>query len=425
MTDYLAVTPLGSRMRASLRPPGSKSQTIRALICAALAEGTSRLGHPLRSDDTAVAVQALRQLGVEIDDISDPWVVVGTRGRLNPSGQPVDAGASGLTARCIIAVAPLVDGSTVVTGRDRLPERPMGGLIDALNAIGVEVTATAGRLPVTVFGKGSLPGGRVEVDSSETTQFVTALLMASPLASTPMTIAPLGLQGSEGYVAMTLQMMRDLGATVETIGEGHRVEASGYVGADIDIEPDASAAVYPMVAAAITGGSVTIEGLGSRSLQPDMSVARVLENMGCVVAQTEDTTAVTASDDSLRPVDIDLRGCPDGALAVAMACLFADGRSTLRGLGSLRHKESDRLVALAAEIERVGAEVEMGEDYLAITPRPLRAARIETYGDHRMAMSFALVGLVVEGIEISDPGVVGKTWPQYWKFLQNLDREKP
>ena len=278
---------------------------------------------------------------------------------------------------------------------------------------------------MTVFGKGSLPGGTVEVESSETTQFLTALLMASPLASTPMTITPVGLQGSEGYVSMTLQMMRDLGATVETAGERHRVEASGYVGADIDIEPDASAAVYPMVAAAVTGGSVTIEGLGSRSLQPDLSVARVLENMGCVVAQTEDTTTVTASDDTLRPVDIDLRSCPDGALAVAVACLFADGRSALRGLGSLRHKESDRLVALAAEIERLGAEVEIGEDHLAITPRPLRAARVETYGDHRMAMSFALVGLVVEGIEISDPGVVGKTWPHYWEFLQNLDREKP
>jgi 3-phosphoshikimate 1-carboxyvinyltransferase len=425
MTDYLAVTPLGSRLRTSLRPPGSKSQTIRALICAALAEGTSRLSHPLRSDDTAVAVLALRQLGVEIEDLSDPWVVVGTRGRLHPSGQPVDAGASGLTARSIIAIAPLVAGPTVVTGRDRLPERPMGGLIAALGVIGVEVTATAGRLPVTVFGKGSLPGGRVEVDSSETTQFLTALLMASPLASTPMTITPVGFEGSEGYVAMTLQMMRDLGATVDTIGEGHRVEASGYVGADIDIEPDASAAVYPMVAAAITGGSVTIEGLGSRSLQPDLNVARVLENMGCVVAQTGDTTTVTASDDILRPVDIDLRGCPDGSLAVAVACLFADGRSTLRGLGSLRHKESDRLVALAAEIERLGAEVELGEDYLAITPRSLRAGRVETYGDHRMAMSFALVGLVVEGIEISNPGVVGKTWPQYWNFLQNLDREKP
>jgi 3-phosphoshikimate 1-carboxyvinyltransferase len=224
---------------------------------------------------------------------------------------------------------------------------------------------------------------------------------------------------------MTLQMMRDLGATVETMGESHRVEASGYLGADIDIEPDASAAVYPMVAAAITRGSVTIEGLGSRSLQPDLSVARVLENMGCVVTQTEDTTTVNASADTLRPVDIDLRGCPDGALAVAVACLFADGRSTLRGLGSLRHKESDRLVALAAEIDRLGGEVELGEDLLAITPRPLRAARVETYGDHRMAMSFALVGLAVEGIEISDPAVVGKTWPQYWEFLQNLDREKP
>lgn len=425
MTEYRAVTPLRSPLKATVRPPGSKSQTIRALVCAALASGTSRLRYPLGSDDTRFAIQALRQLGVEIDDSTDPWVVFGSHGQLHPSQRPIDAGASGLTARAIIAVASIVDGPTTVTGRDRLPERPMRGLTDALEDLGVEIRATGDRLPVTVIGKGVLPGGSVEVDSRETTQFLTALLMVAPLASAPLTITPIGLEGSQGYIEVTLQVMKDLGAGVAAAGEGYRVDTSGYFGADIDIEPDASAAVYPMVAAAITGGSVTIEGLGSRSLQPDLAIARVLERMGCVVAQTEDTTTVTGRDGSLRPIDVDLSGSPDGSLAVAVACLFADGRSTLRGLGSLRFKESDRLAALAMEIERLGAGAEVGDDRLTITPAPLRAARVETYEDHRLAMSFGLVGLVKEGIEIANPGVVGKTWPQFWDLLEKLDREKP
>jgi 3-phosphoshikimate 1-carboxyvinyltransferase len=179
-----------------------------------------------------------------------------------------------------------------------------------------------------------------------------------------------------------------------------------------------------MVAAAITGGSVTIEGLGSQSLQPDLAIARVLESMGCNLVQTPDTTTVRGPNGPLRPVDVDLSGSPDGSLAVAVACLFADGPSVLRGLGSLRFKESDRLAALATEIERLGAGAGVAGDSLTITPAPLRGARIETHDDHRLAMSFGLVGLITEGIEIANPDVVSKTWPEYWDMLENLDREK-
>lgn len=414
-----AIIPLESPVDATVRPPGSKSQTIRALTAAALASGTSRLAHALDADDTMFTRKALRSLGVVIDDGSPQWVISGSGGGLRRSDHPLDAGASGLTARCLIALAPLVQGSTTVVGRDRLPERPMGGLVEALKRLGVEAESNGGRLPVTIVGNGSLPAGSVEVDCRDTTQFVSGLMMSAPLASGPMTITPTGLAGSGGYVELTLQVMRDFGARVEEDGESFEIEATGYVGIEFDIEPDASAAVYPMVAAAITGGRVTIEGLGTRSLQPDLGVARILEMMGCQVDQTEDATTVTAGR-SLLPIDVDLSASPDGSLGVAVACLLADGQSMLRGLGSLRFKESDRLAALVTEIRRLGAGASVDDDVLTITPGRLGPALVETYDDHRVAMSFALIGLVEPGIEISNPEVVNKTWPEYWNLLESF-----
>ncbi|HEU5113505.1 MAG TPA: 3-phosphoshikimate 1-carboxyvinyltransferase, partial [Acidimicrobiia bacterium] len=333
----------------------------------------------------------------------------------------VDVGASGLTARSVIAVASLVHGTTTVVGRDRLPERPMGGLVDALDALGVDVTSVDGPLPVIIEGVGALSGGSVSVDSRHTSQFASALLLTAPLARGELIVTPEGIEGSQRYLDMTVGMMKEFGATVDRVGSGYRVEPHGYTGRDIVIEPDASAAVYPMVAAAITGGRVTIEGLGSESMQPDLQIAVVLERMGCDVRQSgHDTTIVGPLDGQLRPVDVDLSGSPDGSLAVAVAALFAESPSKLRGLGSLRHKESDRLAALAIEIARLGGDAKVVRDELHITPGKLRPARVQTYGDHRVAMSFALVGLRIPAIEIADPEVVAKTWPAYWGMLSGL-----
>ncbi|HEY4607149.1 MAG TPA: 3-phosphoshikimate 1-carboxyvinyltransferase [Acidimicrobiia bacterium] len=420
MNTFRLVKPLGRGLDATLRPPGSKSETIRALVAAALATGNSRIGHPLDAEDTRFARDSLRQLGAGIDDDDGQWSVSGTGGRLHRAGAPLDAGASGLTARCLIAIAPLADGPITIVGRDRLPERPMGGLVDALRRLGVEARATDGRLPVTIDGKASLPGGVVDVDSRETTQYLTALLLAAPLAQSAIELVPIGLGGSQGYLDVTIRVMEQFGAQVERVAGGYRVEPGGYRATQVDIEPDASAAVYPMVAAAITRGRVLVQGLGSRSLQPDMEIARVLATMGCEVEQTESTTIVDARDRELHPVDVDLSGSPDGSLAVAVACLFAGGVSTLRGLGSLRFKESDRLTALARELRRIGAEAMVDGDVLTIVPGEVTGARIETYQDHRIAMAFGLVGLLQPGIEISDPEVVGKTWPGYWDVLSGF-----
>jgi 3-phosphoshikimate 1-carboxyvinyltransferase len=419
MNGFRTVEPAIGPIDASVRPPGSKSETIRALIVSALAEDDSLLQAPLDADDTRAACRALGLFGVDIAPAGDAWRVSGSGGALEAPSVPVDVGASGLTARSVIALASLVHGTTTVVGRDRLPERPMGGLVDALNALGVETSSADGHLPVTVDG-GALPGGLVIVDSHQTSQFASALLLVAPLAREEMVVIPHGLEGSHRYLELTVSMMEEFGAIVEQAETGYRVEPRGYRGTDVPIEPDASAAVYPMVAAAITGGRVTIEGLGAESLQPDLAVAGVLEQMGCILRQTANETTVAAGTDGLRPVDIDLSGCPDGSLAIAVAALFADGPSRLRGLGSLRHKESDRLAALAAEITRLGADATVVGDELIIVPGVLHPARVQTYGDHRVAMSFALVGLCVPGIEIADPEVVAKTWPSFWGMLSGI-----
>jgi 3-phosphoshikimate 1-carboxyvinyltransferase len=419
MTEYIAVPSAERPIVASVRPPGSKSQTIRALVAGALARGASKLHGPLDSDDTRFASAALQGLGARIVFDDGAWVVDGTGGRLHVPDGEVDAGASGLTARAMIALGALVDGPITVIGRDRLPERPMGGLLRALESLGVDVVSEDGHLPVTVIGSGVLPGGEVVVESRQTSQFASALLLAAPLAAGPLEIEPAGLSGSHRYLEITLRTMHSFGAQADLVGARYLVQPTGYDPATLEIEPDASAAVYPMAAAAVTGGKVIVEGLGSGSLQPDMEIARVLETMGCVVARSESQTSVEGVG-PLAPVDIDLSGSPDGALVIAVACLFAEGPSRLRGLGSLRFKESDRLAAAADGLVRLGAEARVEGDDLVIEPGSPRAARLDSYGDHRIAMSFAIAGLRIPGVEIADPGVVTKTWPGYWDMLSRI-----
>ena len=420
MTGHIGVEPARGPIEASVRPPGSKSQTIRALVTSTLARGRSRLSGALDSEDTRFAASTLERLGGAVSVDHDVWIIEGTEGRLDAPRDVLDVGASGLTARAVIALGALVDGRITVMGRDRLPERPMGGLVEALNDLGVEATSEGGHLPVTVTGNGRFPGGEVMVDSSQTSQFASALLLAAPLAVAPLRVEPTRLGGSRRYLDLTLATMRAFGADPTPDGAGYRVDPSGYGAVDMAIEPDASAAVYPMAAAAVTAGSVTIEGLGSASLQADMQIADVLESMGCIVTRTGTATTVEGGLGPLRPIDVDLSGSPDGALVIAVTCLFAEGPSRLRGLGSLRFKESDRLAATARELGRLGAGARVEGDDLVIEPAPLRAARVDSHGDHRIAMSFAIAGLRIPGIEIGDPGVVAKTWPGYWEMLARM-----
>jgi 3-phosphoshikimate 1-carboxyvinyltransferase len=396
---------------AVIRPPGSKSETIRALAAASMAEGRSHLYAPLRAEDPAAMVDSLRRTGTSIEDSSDPWVIDG-QGGLRRGDVVLDANESGLSARILLAMAGSSPDSTRIEGRGRLPERPMSGLLEALRSQGVVVEGE--RLPIEVNGRGRLWGGHLVVDCTDSSQFASALMLIAPIMENPCQLEITGLSGSAGYLEGTVSVMTRFGASIVKTVTGYEIDNSGYQPSDVVIEPDASAATYPMAMAAITRGRVTIDGLGAHSWQPDVSMVDVLETMGCVVDRHEHRLTVDARDRDLLGVDVDMSHAPDGALAVAVVACFASSPSALRGLGSLRHKESDRIEALVSEIEKVGGVVTVEGDSLLIEPAPLHGAVIDPHGDHRIAMAMACAGARVPGISIADPHVVNKTWPEFW-----------
>lgn len=415
------VLPLGRPVAAVVRPPGSKSLTNRALVAAALAPSgsASRLAGPLEADDTRVMRDALRALGVLIDDVDDPWLVLGTGGDLMAPPAVVDVGASGTTARFITALAALAKGVTTIDGTERMRQRPIGPLVEALTRLGVDAESAAGFPPVTIEG-GRLAGGHVEIDASLSSQFVSALMLVAPMADSPTELSLAGPVVSRPYLDSTVQVMTAFGADVRPEADKFIIAATGYHKAHFEVEADASAAAYPAVAAAIAGGTVDILGIPATSLQPDLLVIRLLGEMGCEVSFDPDRITVKGPTPGLRPLNADLGGAPDGAMALAVAALFADGESSLGGLGTLRWKETDRLAALRTEIRRLGGRAEVEGDTLYISPGTLHGAEIDTYDDHRMAMSFALAGLVVPGVSIREPEVVSKTWPAYFRMLSSL-----
>ncbi|HSJ27929.1 MAG TPA: 3-phosphoshikimate 1-carboxyvinyltransferase [Acidimicrobiia bacterium] len=419
MTDPRPIEPVRQPLSAVVRPPGSKSITNRALVVAALAQegSVSRLEDPLEADDTAAMRAGLRRLGVMIDDVDDPWLVLGTGGRL--AGPAVlDVGASGTTARFLTAVGALADGPVTVDGTPRMRQRPIADLTRALGLLGAEVRSETGSPPVTVTGP--LHGGDTIVAGNVSSQFLSALLLVSPVVGEQVRITVEHELVSRPYVQGTLDVMRAFGAEVSVEGAVYSVEPTGYRKTHFQVEPDASAAVYPAVAVAIAGGRVVLPGFPADSTQPDLAVLDVLARMGCRITRHSGEIVVEHDGSDLAPVSVDMSGAPDGALAVAVACLFADGVSRLDGLATLRVKETDRLEALRTELSRLGGDVTIEGDSLVISPGPARPATIETYDDHRMAMSFALAGLRIDGVRIADPGCVSKTWPGFFEVLESM-----
>lgn len=422
LADPLPIAPRGP-LDACVRVPGSKSLTNRALLVAALADGDTRLRGPLVSDDTDAMLRSLRQLGARIDDDGPDWRVAGLAGRLRAAPDPLDVGNSGTSARFLTAAACLADGPVLIDGDARMRERPIADLVDALVALGAdcEVRGRAGCPPVRVAG-GGLRGGRASVDAHRSSQYVSALLLVAPYARRDVELALRdGVLISRPYVELTLQLMRAFGAEAGWHDGRLRVTAGArYRGRDYAIEPDASAAAYPLCAAAIAGGRVRVEGMPAGSIQADLGLLPLLERMGCRVARGEDFVEVEGPTGPLEPIDADLNDLPDAALALAVVALFARGPSRIRNVGSLRIKETDRLHALECELTRLGARAKAGSEEIAIEPGPLHGARIRTYRDHRMAMAFALAGLRVPGVCIEDPGCVAKTWPDYFATLAGL-----
>ncbi|MBU4272530.1 MAG: 3-phosphoshikimate 1-carboxyvinyltransferase [Planctomycetes bacterium] len=422
MVDYVEIRPSGP-LKASIRPPGSKSITNRALVCAALAEGESVLTGALDCDDTRAMIEALLRLGIAVEhDRAAAAVRVTGRGGELPSGDvKLYAADSGTTARFLTAVAALGHGTYRIDGSPRLRRRPIGDLLDALGQLGAEAVSESGNgcPPVVVRGRG-LRGGRATLAGDVSSQFLSGLLMAAPYAETDVELAVVGNLVSRPFVDMTLAVMASFGVVTNEpdarrfiVSAHQRYRAGRY-----EIEPDATAAGYFLAAAAITQGEVTVEGLSRGSQQGDLAFCECLRRMGCEVRY--DSDRVTVAGRPLHGIEIDMGAISDVVPTLAAAALFAAGPTTIRGVAHIRRKESDRIGDLAAELRKFGAEVEEHRDGLTITPRPLRGAEVDPHDDHRLAMSLALVGLVVPGVIVRNPGCVAKTYPSFFRNLKEL-----
>jgi len=430
--DFITLEPVDRPVDQTVRLPGSKSLTNRALLLAALSDGISEIDGVLLADDTELMSAALAKLGaaVRLDRCEKRAVVRGRGGHWPADEADLFCGNAGTTMRFLTAACCLGYGSYRLDGVPRMRARPLGGLIAALRDLGADIRCEddEGRCPLVVHAKG-LRGGTARFRGPESSQFVSALLMAAPRASGDVLIDVEGTLPSEPFVRMTLSVMDCFGAVAATDRMAKFVVPGGqtYRACRYEVEPDATAASYFFAAAALTGGRVTVQGLGTSSCQGDWAFVDVLERLGCRVDRRPDSTTVWGpSLGNLRGLDVDLNAMPDVAQTLAVLAAFAEGPTTIRGLGSLRVKETDRLAALAAELGRMRVETDAWEDGITIRPqRPPVAARIETYNDHRMAMSFALAGLRVEGIQIANPGCVSKTFPGFfeaWERLRSVTR---
>ncbi len=417
------ITPSGP-IDTAVAVPGSKSITNRALLCAALAQGQSELHNPLESDDIEAMCEGLAALGVSLGSRptrASPWTVEGCGGRLAAPAR-IDARASGTTARFLCAAAALASGPVIIDGSPRMRERPIDDLGSALTGLGVTVEdlGVKGCPPVRISGY-RLQGGRVTVDARRSSQFVSALLLAAPCAERAVTLDLKGPVVSRPFIELTLQVMGSFGADARWRGESSLVVSpSGYAARVFRVEPDATAASYPFAAAAIAGGRVRVEGVPGDSAQGDFAFLALLERMGCQVERTGSWVEVRRGSAPLRGVEVDMNDIPDTVLTLAVVALFAEGPTRIRNVANLRIKETDRLAALERELSKLGARARVGPDWLEVHPGPRRAATIETYDDHRMAMAFSLAGLRVEGVTIRDPQCVAKTWPRFFEAMHFL-----
>jgi 3-phosphoshikimate 1-carboxyvinyltransferase len=422
--DSLTVQTTGP-LRATVSPPGSKSITNRALICAALAAGSSRLTGALDSEDTRVMIQALRQIGIAVDEdlAARTLRVFGCSGKIASAGAELYAANSGTTIRFLTALLTLGQGTFRLDGTPRMRQRPIGDMIDALAQLGAIVASEhqAGFPPVIIRATG-LRGGRTCIRGNVSSQFLSGLLMVAPYSAEGIELEVEGQLVSQPYVRMTIAVMEAFGIQVETDGLNRfRIAPGGkYKARQYAIEPDASAASYFFGAAAVTGGEITVVGLSQASLQGDVALVEELARMGCEVRHEADRITVVGR--PMHGIDVDMNAISDTVPTLAAVALFADGPTTIHGVEHIRHKETDRIHAVAVELRKVGAEVEEFPDGLRITPGPLHGAGIDTYDDHRMAMSMALVGLQVPGIVIHDPDCTHKTYPDFFRDLAALSK---
>ncbi|MDL2275429.1 3-phosphoshikimate 1-carboxyvinyltransferase [Desulfosarcina sp. OttesenSCG-928-G10] len=413
-----------------IRVPGSKSETHRVFIAAALAKGVSTLYRPLRSQDTDLTLSALENLGAEVEEHGSDMLIKGVNGRFSSCAYPLYLANSGTSMRLLAGVVALGEGSYTLTGTERMYHRPIGPLIDALNSlnIGVRYLEKKNCPPLAISG-GVVTGGTAAIDCSKSSQFLSSLLLMAPCTQAGMTLTVSHGPVSKPYVDMTVEVMRRFGITVHRDGYrqfdvpgGQTYQAGAYT-----IAPDASQAGYFWGAAAITGGTVTVEGFSGASLQDnavqgDAGLVRIFQQMGCRVKTADDGITVTGA--PLRSVTVDMADMPDMVPTLAVVAAFARGTTVMENIAHLRAKESDRLLAVCTELEKMGIEAVSGPDWLRVTGGVPRGAEIDTWNDHRMAMAFSMAGLAVPGIKIKNPECVDKSFPDFWNVWQGLYTRK-
>ncbi len=423
LPDPYPVRPLARPLSARVSPPGSKSYTNRALVLAALARGTSTRRGALFSDDTLHMARALSTLGIGVtsDEAGERFVVVGGGGSIAAHDASVYVGNSGTTARFLPPLMALGPGTYELDGNDAMRTRPIQPLLDAMRCLGVDAVSVKGNgcPPIRIQG-GGFRGGSARMPGGVSSQYFSALLMVGPYAERGLTLQVDGELVSKPYIEVTAQAMRAFGASmVNHDFRRFEVPRGAYVATTYDIEPDASAASYFFAAAAVSGGTVVVPGLGSRSLQGDLGFVDLLGRMGCAVRQTETETEVRGPA-QLAGIEADLSNLSDTAQTLAAIAPFASGPTRITGIGFIRRKETNRINAVVTELRRLGIRAEEETDGLVVYPGVPAAGAIETYDDHRMAMSFAVAGLRAPGIAIKNPGCVSKTFPAFFTVLERL-----
>ena len=425
--DSLTLQPI-SAVNGIVNLPGSKSLSNRALLLAALAQGTTIINNLLDSDDIRHMLDALEILNIkyQLSDDRTQCIVEGNGGPFNYTDDcEIYLGNAGTAMRPLCAALCLGQGTFTLTGEPRMSERPIGSLVEALQSMGADISYHDfdGFPPLTIKGTG-LSGGKVTIDGSVSSQFLTAFLMAAPLANDDIEIEILGELVSKPYIEITLDLMEKFGIEVQHTNLQHfyiKGQQNYQSPGEVHVEGDASSASYFLAAAAIKGGKVTVTGIGSDSVQGDIKFADVLEKMGAKV--TWQANAITVEAGGLTGISMDMNHIPDAAMTIATTALFATGPTTISNIYNWRVKETDRLTAMATELRKVGAVVEEGEDYITITPPTrLLAATIDTYNDHRIAMCFSLVALSDTAVTINDPGCTSKTFPSYFQCFSAISQ---